>query len=86
MKREKVQEMKNKSFWMNLIIQAGAAKDSSTNIFSTVSTPAKASTTNLVNTVSIPVSTASPHEGLSLSDPTNLLMVFSLLHLMMMRV
>ncbi|GKA01173.1 ribonuclease H-like domain-containing protein, partial [Tanacetum coccineum] len=40
----------------NLVIQAGAAK---------------ASSTNLVNTVSIPVSTASPHEGLSLSDPTN---------------
>ncbi|GJV20455.1 putative ribonuclease H-like domain-containing protein [Tanacetum coccineum] len=40
----------------NLIIQAGAAK---------------ASSTNLVNIVSIPVSTASPHEGLSLSDPTN---------------
>ncbi|GJZ56468.1 putative ribonuclease H-like domain-containing protein, partial [Tanacetum coccineum] len=56
----------------NLIIQEGAAKPSSTNIFSTVSTPAKASSTNLVNTVSIPVSTASPHEGLSLSDPTNL--------------
>ncbi|GJY14086.1 putative ribonuclease H-like domain-containing protein [Tanacetum coccineum] len=37
----------------------------------TVSTPAKASSTNLVNTVSIPVSTASPHEGLYLSDPTN---------------
>ncbi|GJR35890.1 putative ribonuclease H-like domain-containing protein [Tanacetum coccineum] len=55
----------------NLIIQEGAAKPSSTNIFSTVSTPAKASSTNLVNTVSLPVSTASPHEGLSLSDPTN---------------
>ncbi|GJY22523.1 putative ribonuclease H-like domain-containing protein, partial [Tanacetum coccineum] len=55
----------------NLIIQEGAAKPSSTNIFSTVSTPAKASSTNLVNTVSIPVSTASPYEGLSLSDPTN---------------
>ncbi|GJT49270.1 putative ribonuclease H-like domain-containing protein [Tanacetum coccineum] len=55
----------------NLVIQEGAAKPSSTNIFSTVSTPAKASSTNLVNTVSIPVSTASPHEGLSLSDPTN---------------
>ncbi|GJT65360.1 putative ribonuclease H-like domain-containing protein [Tanacetum coccineum] len=55
----------------NLVIQEGAAKTSSTNIFSTVSTPAKASSTNLVNTVSIPVSTASPHEGLSLSDPTN---------------
>ncbi|GJW01133.1 putative ribonuclease H-like domain-containing protein [Tanacetum coccineum] len=55
----------------NLVIQAGAAKASSTNIFSTVSTPAKPSSTNLVNTVSIPVSTASPHEGLSLSDPTN---------------
>ncbi|GJX39581.1 putative ribonuclease H-like domain-containing protein [Tanacetum coccineum] len=54
----------------NLVIQPGAAKASSTNIFSTVSTPAKASSTNLVNTVSIPVSTASPHEGLSLSDPT----------------
>ncbi|GJZ21850.1 putative ribonuclease H-like domain-containing protein [Tanacetum coccineum] len=54
-----------------LVIQEGAAKPSSTNIFSTVSTPAKASSTNLVNTVSIPVSTASPNEGLSLSDPTN---------------
>ncbi|GJV13455.1 hypothetical protein Tco_1354996 [Tanacetum coccineum] len=32
---------------------------------------AKASSTNLVNTVSIPVSTASPNEGLSLSDSTN---------------
>ncbi|GKA48438.1 hypothetical protein Tco_0741396, partial [Tanacetum coccineum] len=55
----------------NLVIQAGAAKASSTNIFSTVSTPAKASSTNLVNTVSIPVSTANPHEGLSLFDTTN---------------
>ncbi|GJS10292.1 hypothetical protein Tco_0367088 [Tanacetum coccineum] len=55
----------------NLVIQEGAAKASSTNIFSTVSTPAKASSTNLVNTVSIPVSTASPHEGLSFFDPTN---------------
>ncbi|GJW04760.1 retrovirus-related pol polyprotein from transposon TNT 1-94 [Tanacetum coccineum] len=34
-------------------------------------TPAKASSTNLLNTVSIPVSTASPHEGLSLADPTH---------------
>ncbi|GKF83822.1 hypothetical protein Tco_0248720, partial [Tanacetum coccineum] len=51
---------------------AGAAKASSTNIFSTISTLAKASSTNLVNTVSIPVSTASPHKGLPLSDPTNL--------------
>ncbi|GJT00579.1 putative ribonuclease H-like domain-containing protein [Tanacetum coccineum] len=55
----------------HLVIKEGAAKPSSTNIFSTVSTPAKASSTNLVNTVSLPVSTASPHEGLSLSDPTN---------------
>ncbi|GJW53849.1 ribonuclease H-like domain-containing protein [Tanacetum coccineum] len=55
----------------NLVIQVGAVKPSSTNIFSTVSTPAKASSTNFVNTVSIPVSTASPHEGLSLADPTN---------------
>ncbi|GJY93869.1 uncharacterized mitochondrial protein-like protein [Tanacetum coccineum] len=55
----------------NLIIQEGAAKPSSTNIFSIVSTPAKASSTNLVNTVSIQVSTASPHEGLSLADPTH---------------
>ncbi|GJU98448.1 putative ribonuclease H-like domain-containing protein [Tanacetum coccineum] len=55
----------------NLVIQALAAKPSSTNIFSIVSTPAKASSTNLVNTVSIPVSTASPHKGLSLSDLTN---------------
>ncbi|GKF51597.1 hypothetical protein Tco_0148064, partial [Tanacetum coccineum] len=44
----------------NLVTQAGAAKSSSTNIFSTVSTTTKASGTNLVNTVSIPVSTASP--------------------------
>ncbi|GJX43432.1 hypothetical protein Tco_0260108 [Tanacetum coccineum] len=55
----------------NLVIQAGAARASSTNIVNTVSTPAKASSTNLVNTVSTPVSTASPHEGLTLSDPTN---------------
>ncbi|GJT68004.1 ribonuclease H-like domain-containing protein [Tanacetum coccineum] len=54
-----------------LVIKEGATKPSSTNIFSTVSTPAKASSTNLVNTVSLPVSTASPYEGLSLSDPTN---------------
>ncbi|GJR88500.1 putative ribonuclease H-like domain-containing protein [Tanacetum coccineum] len=53
----------------NLVIQEGAAKTSSTNIFSTVSTPAKASSTNLVNTVSIPVSTASPHEGISPTNP-----------------
>ncbi|GKA52389.1 ribonuclease H-like domain-containing protein [Tanacetum coccineum] len=65
LRKEFAQETKN------LIIQAGAAKASSTNIFSTVSTPAKASSTNLVNTVSTPVSTASPHDGLSLSDPTN---------------
>ncbi|GJT82946.1 hypothetical protein Tco_1057288 [Tanacetum coccineum] len=55
----------------NLVTQAGAAKSSSTNIFSTVSTTAKASGTNLVNTVSIPVSTASTNKGLSLSDITN---------------
>ncbi|GJV96622.1 putative ribonuclease H-like domain-containing protein, partial [Tanacetum coccineum] len=40
----------------NLVIQAGAAK---------------ASSTNPVNTVSTPVSTASPHDGLSLYDPIN---------------
>ncbi|GKG48529.1 hypothetical protein Tco_0512676, partial [Tanacetum coccineum] len=70
----------------NLVIQARAARASSTNIFTTVSTPDKASSTNLVNIVSTPdkasstylvntvstlVSTASPHEGLTLSDPTN---------------
>ncbi|GKG17340.1 hypothetical protein Tco_0362297, partial [Tanacetum coccineum] len=49
----------------HLVIQAGAAKATSTNIFSTVSTPAKASSTNFVNTVNTPVSTASPHEGLT---------------------
>ncbi|GJT79986.1 putative ribonuclease H-like domain-containing protein [Tanacetum coccineum] len=54
-----------------LVIKEGAAKPSSTNIFSTVSTPAKASSTNPLNTVSIPVSTASPYEGLSLADPTH---------------
>ncbi|GJV75666.1 hypothetical protein Tco_1507250 [Tanacetum coccineum] len=52
-------------------ITEGAARASSTNIFSTGSTPAKASSTNLVNTVSTPFSTASPHEGLTLSDPIN---------------
>ncbi|GJR90985.1 putative ribonuclease H-like domain-containing protein [Tanacetum coccineum] len=55
----------------HLVIKEGAAKTSSTNIFSTVSTPAKASSTNPLNTASIPVSTTSPYEGLSLSDPTN---------------
>ncbi|GKF95628.1 hypothetical protein Tco_0288363, partial [Tanacetum coccineum] len=55
----------------NLITQAGAAKSSSTNIFSTVSKTAKASGTNLVNTVSMPVSTASANEGLSISETTN---------------
>ncbi|GKB07202.1 putative ribonuclease H-like domain-containing protein [Tanacetum coccineum] len=54
-----------------LVIKEGDAKPSSTNIFSTVSTPAKASSTNIVNTVSLPVSTASPNEGLSLADPTH---------------
>ncbi|GKF65313.1 hypothetical protein Tco_0191830, partial [Tanacetum coccineum] len=38
----------------NLVTQAGAAKSSSNNIFSTDSTTAKASGTNLVNTVSVP--------------------------------
>ncbi|GKE27160.1 hypothetical protein Tco_1442544, partial [Tanacetum coccineum] len=66
---EEVETLRKK--FETLVIQEGAAKPSSTNIFSTVSTPAKASSTNLVNTVSIPVSTASPNEGLSLSDPTN---------------
>ncbi|GJS40243.1 hypothetical protein Tco_0565286 [Tanacetum coccineum] len=55
----------------NLVTQAGAAKSSNTNIFSTVSTTTKASGTNLVNTVSVLVSTASPNEGLSISDTTN---------------
>ncbi|GJR50825.1 putative ribonuclease H-like domain-containing protein [Tanacetum coccineum] len=55
----------------NLVTQARAAKPSSTNIFSTVSTTANASGTNFVNTVSIPVSTASTKEGLSISDTTN---------------
>ncbi|GJR14779.1 putative ribonuclease H-like domain-containing protein [Tanacetum coccineum] len=54
-----------------LVIKEGAAKPSSTNIFSTVSTPAKASSTNPLNTASIPVSTASPYEGLTLADPTH---------------
>ncbi|GKE46866.1 hypothetical protein Tco_1478124, partial [Tanacetum coccineum] len=40
----------------DLLLQAGAAKTSSTNI---------------VNTTSIPVSTVSPYDGLSFSDPTN---------------
>ncbi|GJV03260.1 synaptobrevin, longin-like domain protein [Tanacetum coccineum] len=71
--KEAIEEAKNlRKKFETLVIQEGAAKTSSTNIFSTVSTPAKASSTNLVNTVSIPVSTASPNEGLSLYDPTNL--------------
>ncbi|GKE86413.1 putative ribonuclease H-like domain-containing protein, partial [Tanacetum coccineum] len=40
----------------DLLLQAGVAKTSSTNI---------------VNTASTPVSTASPYDGLSFSDPTN---------------
>ncbi|GJU53352.1 putative ribonuclease H-like domain-containing protein [Tanacetum coccineum] len=55
----------------NLVTQAGAAKSSGTNIFSTVSPTAKASGTNFVNTVSTPVSAASANEGLSLSNTTN---------------
>ncbi|GKE13135.1 putative ribonuclease H-like domain-containing protein [Tanacetum coccineum] len=55
----------------NLLIQAGAAKASSTNIVNTVSRPTKANSTNIVNTVSTPVITASPYDRLSLSDPTN---------------
>ncbi|GJU35825.1 putative ribonuclease H-like domain-containing protein [Tanacetum coccineum] len=55
----------------NLVTQAGAAKSSGTNIFSTVSPTAKASGTNFVNTVSIPVSAASANERLSLSETTN---------------
>ncbi|GJW27172.1 putative ribonuclease H-like domain-containing protein [Tanacetum coccineum] len=43
-----------------LVIKEGAAKPSSTNIFSTVSTPVKASSTNPLNTASIPVSTHRP--------------------------
>ncbi|GJV89600.1 putative ribonuclease H-like domain-containing protein [Tanacetum coccineum] len=55
----------------HLVIKEGATKSSSTNIFSTVSTPAKASGTNPVNTVSLPVSTANPYKGITLADPTN---------------
>ncbi|GJX21411.1 hypothetical protein Tco_0224088 [Tanacetum coccineum] len=39
----------------NLVLKEGVARASSSNIFSTVSTPAKASSTNLVNTVSTPL-------------------------------
>ncbi|GJR81625.1 putative ribonuclease H-like domain-containing protein [Tanacetum coccineum] len=56
----------------NLVTQAGAAKSSSTNIFSTVSTTAKASGTNLVNTVSIPVSTASTKSTNSQEDDSEI--------------
>ncbi|GKC50094.1 hypothetical protein Tco_1072839, partial [Tanacetum coccineum] len=66
---EEVKALRKK--FEHLVIKEGAARTSSTNIFSIVSTPAKASSTNLVNIVSIPVSTTSPYEGLSLSDPTN---------------
>ncbi|GKB35209.1 hypothetical protein Tco_0880151, partial [Tanacetum coccineum] len=50
LKKEFAQEIKD------LLLQAGAAKTSSTNI---------------VNTASTPVSTVSPYDGLSFSDPTN---------------
>ncbi|GJZ03417.1 putative ribonuclease H-like domain-containing protein [Tanacetum coccineum] len=66
---EEAEDLRKK--FEHLVIKEGAARPSSTNIFSTVSTLAKASSTSLVNTVSIPVSTASLHEGLSLCDPTN---------------
>ncbi|GJY84757.1 ribonuclease H-like domain-containing protein [Tanacetum coccineum] len=66
---EEAEALKKK--FETLVIKEGAAKPSSTNIFSTVSTPAKASSTNPLNTVRIPVSTASPHKGLSLADPTH---------------
>ncbi|GJU16036.1 xylulose kinase-1 [Tanacetum coccineum] len=68
MKREKVQERKNKSLWMNLKDLRGKKRRLRG---AKASGRTKASSTNLVNTVSIPVSTASPHEGLSFSDPTN---------------
>ncbi|GJV26874.1 ribonuclease H-like domain-containing protein [Tanacetum coccineum] len=46
--KEAIEEAKNlRKKFETLIIQEGAAKISSTNIFSTVSTPAKASSTNL---------------------------------------
>ncbi|GJS66165.1 putative ribonuclease H-like domain-containing protein [Tanacetum coccineum] len=67
--KEDVEALRKK--FEHLVIKEEAARPSSTNIFSTVSTPAKASGTNLVNTVSIPVSTASPHEGISLAEPIN---------------
>ncbi|GKE86450.1 hypothetical protein Tco_1560192, partial [Tanacetum coccineum] len=44
----------------NLLLQAGAAKASSTNIVNTVSTSAKANSTNIVNTISTPVSVTPP--------------------------
>ncbi|GJV15436.1 putative ribonuclease H-like domain-containing protein [Tanacetum coccineum] len=50
LRKEFAQETKD------LLLQAGAAKTSSTNI---------------VNTASTPVSTAGPYDGLSFSDPTN---------------
>ncbi|GJY13228.1 putative ribonuclease H-like domain-containing protein [Tanacetum coccineum] len=56
----------------NLVTQAGAAKSSSTNIFSTDSSTAKASGTNLVNTVSIPVSTASTKSTNSQKDDSEI--------------
>ncbi|GJU34890.1 hypothetical protein Tco_1183244 [Tanacetum coccineum] len=56
----------------NLVTKAEAAKSSSTNIFSTVSTTAKASGTNLVNTVSIPVSTASSKTTSSQEDDSEI--------------
>ncbi|GKA41738.1 hypothetical protein Tco_0734398 [Tanacetum coccineum] len=63
----------------HLVIQAGAAKATSTNIFSTVSTPAKASMadfTNLETVVNVsPIPTSRIHSShpsaLILGDPTS---------------
>ncbi|GKG40877.1 hypothetical protein Tco_0470089, partial [Tanacetum coccineum] len=56
----------------NLVTQAGAAKSSSTNIFSTVSTTAKASGTNIVNTISMSVSTSSTDSTNSQEDESEI--------------
>ncbi|GJY72054.1 hypothetical protein Tco_0475757 [Tanacetum coccineum] len=61
--REKVQERKNKSLWMNL-------KDLEERKGSFWEAEAPGRVCDLVNTVSLTVSLQS-HEGLSLSDPTN---------------
>ncbi|GJW35844.1 putative ribonuclease H-like domain-containing protein [Tanacetum coccineum] len=62
-KRSRVEDAGGKHLTIILIKTDGIATEASGRT--------KASSTNIVNTVSTPVSTASPYDGLSLSNPTN---------------